>query len=284
MKKIALLLSIIREAKMKMAYLLLVCCMVVSCLVGCNRSGLDQEALYNQEASNPTETSVFNEGVTAPTQVTEVNGFVGEVTPPGTLRDPQFIPQPEKHDIGVKVDVDAEGLVNIVLDSAERTFVYVWSHEKEQGRLVVFSNPNPETGYTTVWIYAPSFFGGSGLCAALQNGFSMEIVDVINITFEEGMYIHNSTFYNEEYLNELNGDEIISIDSSAGMSSGKTEYYFGFLTKGNSNNKALQKVSEDISVFLAANLSEVDSERMKSNIDVFTRIVYRFSLTDVLGL
>lgn len=175
--------------------------------------------------------------------------------------------------------------MNIQPDSIERTFVYVYHPAKRQGRLLLFSTPSMEQPYTTVTIFAPEFVDGGALCEAMQGEFTAQITDILNISYQEGYYIRNASYYSKENYDKMNSGEVIDINSFVGGNTdAEVQYYFGWLTTDTEKNAPMQEVAPGISLYLTANLATEQSERIQTSVTVFSRIVERFELQDALGL
>lgn len=255
------------------------------------------ESSGNTQTSVPdTPTQIPDPGVSIPVFTLPVTppkidsqpsqGNTGDpIDPPGTLQDPSVFRKPDQTDVGKTVKLSAEIMMNIQPDSVERTFVYVYLPAKQQGRLLLFSTPTLEEMYTTVTVFEPEFEGGAGLCEAMQGEFTAQITDILNISYQEGYYIRNASYYSKEKYDKMNSGEVIDINSFVGGNTdAEVQYYFCWLTTETENNAPMQEVAPGISLYLTANLAPEQSERIQTSVTVFSRIVERFELQDALGL
>ena len=218
------------------------------------------------------------------TSIPETTGnAVGEPVAPGTLRDPELVPQPETTDVGKQVTLSVDALLNVSDNATEHTFVYLYSRQHDVGRLFVFCDPDIMATTTKVIVYAPEFAGIDGLCHALQGDFSAQITDILNVTFEEGMYMRNSTFFTKENAARYLPEEIVFLTESVQPAGDQSlQFCFGYIKKGQSSIPEQMQAIGGHSLFLTANMASVNSEVMDSSIRVFNRIADRFELCEFL--
>lgn len=209
---------------------------------------------------------------------------------PGTLISPDEVVQEGfEFQTGDKVN---SSLYDLLSDSNNGTFVYVYNDSVKSSRLVLFCEHKSDRRWATMMILEPEWEGVKKLCESIEVSFESEVVAICNISFEEGqIYIPNSIKLKEEVMQNYKKTELLDIlhpeeiEEKEGL-----QIYMGAISDESQyrvmahNKKHWQWINDSEVISLFGGTLENVSEGFQKSMDVFMRTVERFELKEEIGL
>lgn len=220
------------------------------------------------------------------------------VTPPGTLPDPEDLPQAQNALMGQTVTVSFAEWVNEI--NGDVPFVYIFNPDTGTGRLAISQLPNlfwPSSvlipgenellKVSLFTVYTPEWKDLEGLLDAFSGNFSAKMEACTFISYQEGMYLLNSYAPPSSGQIPLNSAEIIDplTDSIPHGQQSGLKIYTGIVTNNpTSSQSGWTDLGNGLYAYVAGNLSDTPSQALSDRISVFTNIVERFGLQAVMGM
>ncbi len=209
---------------------------------------------------------------------------------PGELISPDEIGQ-EVFSIHVGDKIKGS-LYDLLNNSNNGTFVYVYNDSVKSSRLVLFCENKSDCRWVTMIILEPEWEGLKKLCESVNVSFGAEVVGILNISFEEGqIYIPNCVKLTEEVIQSYKKTELIDIlhpeeiEEKEGL-----QIYMGAIADESEyrvmayNKNHWQWINDSEVISLFGGTLENVSEGFQKSIDVFMRTIKRFKLQEEIGL
>lgn len=207
--------------------------------------------------------------------------FWMQVTAPGGLRNPLFLPKAQLWDIGQMKTLSAQSITAETGINEDIIFAYIYNTEEDSGRLAIYTAVTDNLSISSLTIYKPEWSGIEEMYDAFQNGFEARLVNRTYVDWMEEYYfrtrLHVSDpeyeFLDSEYVDfsdpEEHGDGLI--------------YYFGRLT-AYERDEGWYPMERGIYITAVGNTKEAAGEEMADAIEYFERTVDRFWLRSSLGI
>ena len=271
---------------MKKIWIILI---LTSCLL-CGCSGVKPYVPEGSETQTELDTNDEHESGESETQI-ETESFQSESTldtekssevadKPGTLPDVSEIEQPNQSKVGEIGTYSFD-----VYENA--TFAYYYNKNTQVEKLVLIEYPS-ERWQTVVkmFVLETSFGGWEGLKNNLTSTFEAKVLAYKNISFEEGMYAHNATIPGSGMAKYYHKVELVDFSKDIHNLS-TIQYYLGSIYDTYPNNDSdavLNEIANGKYVAVLSNMSETESEKIKSDRTVFERIYERFELNELVSV
>lgn len=237
-------------------------CFTMCMLGGCNQN--DSGKTHASENNNTTA-------------VTEA----GRQSAPGTLTDLEQISQPSQENVGKTVTLSLNTLYD---DTQSGVFVYVYDPKADSGRLAVFSTVTNDKSIYRMTIYNPEWSGSAGLCQAMHEDFAAEIIQEVNITYPEGMYMYSATVFSTDDTTRYKSEELLTDGGFKHLGKKKDIQYFFGRVSDCANNDFWISLDNGRYICVTGNKLNGCSDAFTNQVTVFSQIVERFGLKDVFGI
>ena len=244
-------------------------------VASCTASDLDDASSTTATTSSTVQTPPQNATTqTSATTSTTLSNLTESIVtdsivspdPPGTLRDPNSIPQANQSDVGKTVS----------LFIGDKTFDYFYDTESKKERLLVLESVDIYQNIGKITIYETTLSGLDGLLNALKTPIDAKILAVSNISWEEVYYSRRSMETLQASISggRFSADEIIDLASPV-QNPHTSQWYSSVQTSSfdDDNNPV---------VALMSNLTDDPSIVLSNRFDRINSIIERFALAEYL--